>query len=185
VVGQNTYKAEGIVLKRTNFGEADKILTLYTKDRGKIVCLAKGIRRMSSRKRGNLEIFNHISFFAAKGKGLDIVTETEILDSYLIWRNSLKKVATAYEICEILDKLTPENLEQEDVYDLLALYLHKIGQVPESELKSLVSRFGEMILKLLGYWPKDKAFPEGSNISNYIENIIERDLKSRRFLDKL
>jgi len=185
VVNRNSYKTEGLVLKRTNFAEADKIITFFTKDRGKIVCLAKGIRRMTSRKRGSLEIFNRVSFSAVSGKGLDLVTEAEILDSYSSLRKDLKKVAAVYEIAEILDRLTPENTEQEEVYDLLAISLENISQSVPEKLKNLINDFGVELLKLLGFWPKDKNFPSSFSVSSYVEKIIERDLKSRRFLDKL
>ena len=53
-----SYKTEAIVLKRTNFGEADRLVTVFSQPRGKLVLLAKGIRRLTSRKKGHLELFN-------------------------------------------------------------------------------------------------------------------------------
>ena len=181
----NTFKTEGVVLKRINFGEADRIVTLYSKHYGKITCLAKGIRKLSSRKRGNLEIFNQVTFFAAKGKGMDIVTEVETIDAFASLRKKLKKVASAYEICEITDRLTAENSEQEEVYLLLIEYLKKLDESLEQESSNLVNNFGENLLRILGFWPREKEYPEKFVVSTFIEDIIENRLKSKNFFNKV
>jgi len=176
-----TYKTEGIVLKRVNFGEADRIITFFTKHFGKTVCLAKGIRRTTSRKRGDLEIFNRVTFFAARGRGMDIVTETELICSYSSWRRDLKKIAAAYQICEMVDKLTAEGHEQEDVYGLLTASLLKLDLLEKSVLASFVSDFSLSLLMLLGFWPKEKPVPRDFDTNGFIEELIERELKSKRF----
>lgn len=180
-----TYKSEGIVLKRTNFGEADKIITVFSKHYGKITLIAKGIRRLTSKKRGNLELFNQVSFFAHKGKGLDIITETEPLDSFSSWRADLQKIATAYQICEMIDKLTAEGSEQEELYDLLVSYLKAIAITEQNDLAILANNFGVNLLKDLGFLPRNKILPQNFNVTAYIEDIIERELKSKKFLGKI
>lgn len=182
---RKTFKTEGIVLKRTNFAEADRIVTVFSKHYGKIVCLAKGIRKMCSRKRGNLEIFNQVILFVVSGKGLDIITETELLNSFSVWRKSLTKIATAYEICEMVDKLTVEGNEQEEVYCLLKESLKQIGNLEQNELSALVNVFGEKLTQLLGFWPRNKPFPENFNAILFVEQIMERELKSKKFLSKV
>jgi len=184
-VREKTYKSEGIVLKRTNFGEADKIVTIYSKHYGKVTLLAKGIRRMTSRKRGNLELFNQVVFFASKGKGMDIVTETELLDSFSSWRKDLKKVAIAYQLCEMVDKLTVEGSEQEEVYKLLVSCLSNLSSVTPTNQNTFLNSFGINLLKLLGFWPKEKPFPANLRVSTFIEDIIEKELKAKKFLSKI
>lgn len=181
----NTYKSEGIVLKRTNFGEADKIVTVYSKHYGKITLLAKGIRRMTSRKRGSLEVFNQVSFFAVKGKGMDIITETELTESFSSWRKNLQKVACAYQLCEMVDKLTAEGSEQENVFELLAEHLGKLNSLNVKNKSFYLGSFGLELLKILGYWPKDKPVPKNFRTSFFIEEIIEKDLKAKNFLAKI
>lgn len=185
MVTGRSYKTEGIVLRRANFGEADRIVTLYTKHYGKVSLVAKGIRRLTSRKRGDLEIFNRVKLSAVNGRGMDLVTETETLSSFISWRKNLKKVAAAYEICEILDRLTPENTEQEEIYDLLFTFLNKITETRNEDLAHLVDSFGQQILRLLGFWPKDKPYPSSFSVIPYVEEIIEKELKSKKFLNKI
>jgi len=67
------YSSKGIVLAKRNFSETDRIIVLYTKNLGKISLIAKGVRKLKSRKRGSLEVFNLISFSAAKTRLLLII----------------------------------------------------------------------------------------------------------------
>ena len=182
---ERTYKSEGIVLKRTNFGEADKIVTIYSKHYGKVTVLAKGMRRMNSRKRGNLEVFNKVSFFAAKGKGMDIVTETEMLESFSYWKKELQKVAVAYQLCEMVDKLTVENSEQEEVYFLLSEYLKNLDSLDKAGNSNFLGSFGLSLLKILGFWPHDKPIPKNFRVSEFVEGIIEKELKAKNFLSRI
>ena len=77
-----TYSSEGIILARKNYSEADRILTCFSKSYGKISLLAKGIRKLKSKKRGHLEVFSHIKFSASRGHGMDIITEVETINTF-------------------------------------------------------------------------------------------------------
>ena len=92
----HSYTSEGIVLARRNYGEADRILSVYSKDHGRIALMAKGIRRPKSRKRGHVEVFSHVKFQSISGRGIDLMTEAEIVDDFKEIRKSLKKVSLAY-----------------------------------------------------------------------------------------
>ena len=71
---ERLYRVQAIVLRRTDHGEADRLLTLFTSDRGKIRVNAKGARKPSSRKSGHVELFTHVDFMLAKGHQIDVVT---------------------------------------------------------------------------------------------------------------
>ena len=70
-----SYKATAIILKRTNFSEADRLITIFTKKHGKLTLIAKGIRKLTSRKKGHLELFTLAQLQIAKTKSIDIITE--------------------------------------------------------------------------------------------------------------
>jgi DNA repair protein RecO (recombination protein O) len=178
----NSYKTQGIVLKRINFGEADRIITLYTKNFGKITAIAKGVRKMTSRKRGSLEIFNLVEFFAARGKAMDVITEVETLKTYESWRKDLHKVGIAYEMAEMVDRLTVEESDQEEIFDLLSSSLEKLGAVERQDLKVFLNNFGQVLVKILGFWPREKAFPPNFDTIAFIEQLAERELKSKNIL---
>lgn len=177
-----TYKTEGIILKRTNFGEADRILTIYTKHYGKIRAIAKGVRKIASRKGGNVEAFNHVSLFLAQGRNLDLVTEAEVINSFKSWRKNLKKIGTAYYFCELVDKLTPDGQANRAVFELLREYLVKIGREGESEL---IRSFEEQLLGELGFGVPEALKKTPGSLKNYIESIIEKKINSPKILRDL
>jgi len=174
-----TFKTEGIVLKRINFGEADRILTIYTKHYGKIKILAKGVRKLSSRKGGNVELFNHLVLFAVRGKSLDILTEVELLNSFKSWRKDLKKIHQAYYFCELVDKLTPEGQANQIVFGLLTDFL---GRIEAEAGAKLVREFEEKLLDELGFGiPQNLRESQGS-LKFWIEEITERKINSSKIL---
>jgi DNA repair protein RecO (recombination protein O) len=171
----HTYGSEGIVLGRRNFGEADRIILLYSKDQGKISLIAKGVRRPKSRKRGHVEVFNHVKFQAVVGHGLDIVTEVEIIDDYEDVRSSLKKVSLAYYFVEVVSKITHEGESNPDLYYLLLDTLDKLETV--NGLKKLRIEFITKLLIMLGYWPEGR---EITNPDQILSEVIERQISSFR-----
>jgi len=145
------FKTRGIVIKRTNFGEADRLLTIYTEKYGKIRAIAKGARKPTSRLGGNLEPFCLASFVIAEGRNLDIVTEAEIIECFFALRNDLKSTNISYYLAEVIDKLTEEHQNQPAVFELLEQVLKKINSLPDD---LLVPYFEINFLSVVGYRPE-------------------------------
>lgn len=177
-----SYKTEGIILKRIDYGEADRILTIYSKHYGKIRALAKGVRKLTSRKAGALELFNHVSLFIAKGKNLDLITEVELVNSSKRWRKNLVRVGVAYYFCELIDKLTPEGQVNREVFELLRRSLVELG---EKDLKPLVLNFQEKLLKELGFGVPPEARQSPQDFQAYIESISEKEIVAPRIIKSL
>ena len=76
----HSFRVEAVVLRHSDWGEADRILTLYTRERGKVRAIAKGARKIRSRKAGHLEPFTRVTLQLAKGHDLLIVTQADTLD---------------------------------------------------------------------------------------------------------
>jgi len=178
------FKTEGIVLKRKDVGEADRIVTLFSRQHGKIRALAKGVRRLTSRKGGNLELFNQVRVFVEERRGLSLITEAELVSSFLAWRKDLKKVAVAYQLCELADKLTAEHQKHAEVYELLLQNLSDLAMVPSPNYQLLIANYQLSLLEFLGFWPKGRSHDD-VNLEKYIESLIERELKSRKFLNRV
>src|SRR5688572_12140882 len=102
-------RAEAIVLRHSDWGEADRLLTLYTRQRGKTRAIAKGARKMTSRKAGHIEPFTHVTLQLAKGRDLYIVTQAETIDAYQPLREDLALTGYASYIMELLDRFTYED----------------------------------------------------------------------------
>ena len=175
-----TYSSEGFILGRRNFGEADRILALFTKDLGKISLIAKGVRKLTSRKRGGIEIFNKIKFAAVKGKSLDILTEVAVLESYDEVRADLRRISVGYYFCELVGKTTRDNEKHEELFNILNEYFKKL-QI-SGNLKHLRLNFICDMLVELGFWPANKKI---DNPDMVLESVIERKLNSSRVGKKM
>ena len=116
---ERLYRAEAIVLRRMNLGEADRLLTLYTPEWGKIRVLAKGVRKPTSRKAGHLELFTHSRLLIAKGRSLDIVTQAETITPFLLLRKDLIRTSYAYYVAELVDRFLEEGEESPALFRLL------------------------------------------------------------------
>jgi DNA repair protein RecO (recombination protein O) len=149
---ERVYRTEAIVLRRTDFGEADRLLTAFTPGRGKLKLIAKGARKPSSRKSGHVELFSHSQFLVAVGRELDIVTQAETLEPYLPLREDLLRTTYAYYVAELADAFTAERDENRPVFDLLK---DAFGWVCTADDLPLVARYYELhLLGLAGYQPQ-------------------------------
>ena len=117
------FTSEGIVISRKNYSEADRILVIYTNDYGKLFVMAKGVRKLKSKKRGHLEVFSHIKFSASKGSGIDVMTEVESINDFHKIKKDLKKVALAYYFMEVVFKLTSQEEKNKELFRLILNYL--------------------------------------------------------------
>ena len=146
------YKTEAIVLKRTNLGEADSIITLYTPNLGKIRAVAKGVRRPKSKLVGHLELLTQGAFLLAQGQNLDIITQSQIIESFQPIKNDLWRTSCAIYISELVDQFSAEEAENYPVYRLLQSTLHWLCDARNNEL---VLRYFEIhLLRLTGYQPE-------------------------------
>src|SRR5437879_9240234 len=85
------YKAEGIVIRRANLGEADRLVTLFCLDHGKVTVAARGARKMKSRFVGRLELFSHVRALLAVGRTLDVVSQVEVAATFSMLRQNLDR----------------------------------------------------------------------------------------------
>lgn len=168
------------MLSRKNFGEADRILVVFSKNFGKLSLLAKGIRKLKSKKRGHLEIFSQIKFSAVKGHGMDIMTEAETLNDFSGVRINLNKITLAYYFCEVASKITHEDGNPSGVYNILSLVLNELES--ETELKKLRLRFIYDILTEMGYWPLNKKLIDADIV---LDDVLERKINSVRVGKKM
>lgn len=112
-------KTFGIVLKGTNFGEADKILTILTERLGKVKAIAKGVRKMKSHLAGSLEPFMLVDLQLHEGRTFHIVTGARIKNDFPEIHTDLGKIAKAFFLGELVDKFVAENHPVPDIFELL------------------------------------------------------------------
>lgn len=179
-----TYNIKGIILKRKNYKEADRILTIFTREYGKIMVLAAGVRKLSSKRRGFLEIFNQVKFNLHEGRGFDRVGEVEVNDMFSSSVLELSKISRVYYLAETIDKLVAERVPEGEIYDILENFLffcRKNCNIKDLDLR-LFSDLKKILIRL-GF-----ASPQNMNqnfqIGDFIEQVAEKKLKSRKILKK-
>ena len=171
-----SYKAEGIVIKRKNFGEADRFLTVFTKQYGKISIKAKGVRKISSRRGAHVELLNLVDMNLYKGHSLPILTEAQSVNNFPMLKADLRSVGIAYHLCELVDSLCPENQENFKVFILLLETLLKLEE--KDEAPRIVEKFERELLLSLGFMSSKQD--EFFDTSGFIEEILERRLRAKR-----
>ena len=137
------YVTDAIVLTRFDYGEADRIMTLFTPAYGKLKAIAKCVRRTKSRLGGSLEPLAELRVALARGRTFDVVTQVQVNHAWLRLRDSLESTATAWYLAELADRSLEERHEAEGLYALLrhAYELLDAGMAP-----GRVARWYEMHL---------------------------------------
>jgi len=136
------YSTEAIPLKRMDFGEADRIITLFTPGMGKVRAIARGVRRPTSRMAGHLELFTHSDLMLARGRELDVVTQASTVASFRALREDLVKSSQAYHLAELVDAFLQDRDENRAVFLLLQAALEALDA---SELAPERTARGELV----------------------------------------
>ncbi|TAK12273.1 MAG: DNA repair protein RecO [Anaerolineae bacterium] len=147
-----SFRVEAIVLKHNEHGEADRLLTVYTRERGKLKVLAKGVRKLSSRKAGHVEPFSRVTLLLATGSTWYVLQQAEAQETYNGLRADLTRMGQTAYAAELLDRFTIEEEEHAALYRLLA---QTLGRLATEDDIDLVIRYYEMrLLDNLGFRPE-------------------------------
>ena len=148
------YRDEAVVIRTARLGEADRIITLLTRERGKVRAVAKGVRRTKSKFGARLEPFSRVDLLVFEGKSLDIITQAESLNAYgqdlaldySLWTAGQTMLETA-------DRLTPEDsISAESQYLLLVGALRTLVS-GEHAANLVLDAFLLRALSMAGYSP--------------------------------
>ncbi len=147
-----TYRTNAIVLRRINVGETDRIVTLYSREKGKLSAVAKGARRPLSKLAAATEPLTYGKYFAAAGRELDVITQAESQASFPSIRRDLDRIGHATYLVELVNAMVEERDPNYELFDTLlsALYLTDGGADPE-----IVARYFDLqMMSMTGYRPE-------------------------------
>jgi len=151
-VRERLYRTEAVILRRTDFGEADRLLTIYTPQHGKQRVVAKGVRKTSSKLAGHLELFTHTALMLAVGRNLDVVTQSHVVQSFSTLRQEARRLFCGYYAIELLDRLSEEDDPNRPMFELLT---QTLATLDASRSPDLALRSYELhLLGLAGYRPQ-------------------------------
>lgn len=148
-----SFRAEAVVLNHRDWGEADRLVTLYTRQRGKLRAVVKGARKTRSRKGGHLQPFTHITLQLARARGPFIITQVETLNAFTPLRENLTLTGQAAYLVELLDRFTYD--EEESNSAIFRLLTDSLDRLARGHDVWLVARYYEMrLLDYLGFRPQ-------------------------------
>ena len=140
------------MLRKIDYGEADRIFTLLTQTHGKVGAIAKGVRRPESKLGPSLELYGHIDVLLAKGRGeLDVVAQVQRLPGTRI-AGELDRMSHAALIAELAERVCEDRHPVDGVYELTVTALDELAR--ESDPRRASAYFLMSALDLLGYAPQ-------------------------------
>jgi DNA repair protein RecO (recombination protein O) len=168
--GSRTYSTEAIVLRQRRLGDADKIVTLFTPNFGRIEAVAKGVRRPKSRLAGHVEVLSHCNLLLHRGRSLDVISQAQLLENYRPLREDLSLVSRSLYAAELVERFTDTSLDSYPTFSLLVETLRILARGDHAP--DTVLRYFEMrLLDELGYRPQieacvvcDRALAEETNL---------------------
>ncbi|HWC11107.1 MAG TPA: DNA repair protein RecO [Acidimicrobiales bacterium] len=146
------YRDQGVVLRTIRLGEADRIVTVLTRGRGKVRAVAKGVRKTKSRFGGRLEPLSHVALLLYEGRELDVVTQVEALEQFRSVREDLDRLAKGHALLEAADQVAQEHQANVALYTMLVGALRALAAhdspllVPAFFLKVLASEGAHPLL---------------------------------------
>ena len=140
-----SFRASAVVVRHSDWGEADRLLTLYTREQGMVRALAKGARK--------IQPFTHITVQLAKGRDLLIVTQAETINAFLPLHDNLTKTGYAAYVIELLYRFSYE--EEGGNPTLFKLLVETLDRIEKEEVAWLAIRYYEMrLLDAVGFRPQ-------------------------------
>ncbi|HSX18283.1 MAG TPA: DNA repair protein RecO [Candidatus Saccharimonadales bacterium] len=158
------YATQGIVLTRTDYGEADRILTFLTKDHGKIKAIAKGVRKSKAKLAGSIELFSVSDLTVIVGRGeINTLISARLMRHYGNIVKSIDRTNEGYDFLKILNKAT-EDQPEEAYFNLLD---RALGALDDSEISPELTKlwFRMQLLKLAGHAPNLHSDESGKKLA--------------------
>lgn len=175
---KSAFADQGVVLKSVDFAEADKLVGLITHTHGYQEFVAKGARRLNSKKAPHLDLLNLIRFQAGRGRHPQILVQAESENCYPDIKRNFYKIKIALLVSEILTQTLSQEEEDTSMFVSLLNFLKSLDEsksVKNSE--DLFAQFGLYVIRHLGFPPPPSN--HGLDLIEYFEKIISRKIVSR------
>jgi DNA repair protein RecO (recombination protein O) len=153
-----SYKTSGINLKSHNLGNSDKIITIFSRDLGKIKAAARGSRKPASKFGGRLELFAHNDYLLNKGKTLDIINQAETIEPFMAIRSRFETIQAGLYLLWAVDKATVEYQPNPALFDLLLSCLKALTRpgLTAKGLAKIKNFFQREVLNCEGIGPEEE-----------------------------
>jgi DNA repair protein RecO (recombination protein O) len=164
------YSTEAVIIRKTKLGEADRILTLYTPEHGKIDVVAKGVRKPKSKMAGHLELLTYSRINLARGRNLDTVIGAQSIDSFINLKNDLVLTSSGLYTAELVNQFTVARVASPELFNL---FLDTLGRLSRADSPELTLRYFELhLLDMAGYRPQLQECVACREILKPVENAF-------------
>ncbi|MBU9722493.1 MULTISPECIES: DNA repair protein RecO [Bacillaceae] len=145
------HKVEGIIIRTNDYGETNKILTLFTRENGKVALMARGAKRPKSRFASSAQLFIYGIFIYQRSTGIGTLNSADIIDSFRDVRGDLKLTAHGAYMVELLDKLTEDHERNPYLFELIYQMLHMLDEEMDPDILTRI--FETKMLQVAGVSP--------------------------------
>ena len=146
------YKTEAIILRQRRLGEADRIVTLYSPNQGKLDAKAKGVRKTTSRMAGHLQPLTRCTLQLVQGRTMEVVAGCQAIEAFPAFRDDLQRLSRGLYAAELMDRILPERVEDPATYQLLLDTLRWLALV--ANVDSALRYFEMQLLGQAGFSPE-------------------------------
>lgn len=180
----STYYTRGIILKKSDRGEADQIFSIYTQDRGKVVALGRATKKIQSKLNPSLQQFTVLELMIATGKAVDHIAAVKIETNFKNLRQDLKKIILGSFALELTEKLTKTDHSDPKIFSLLAKYLTALdgNEFKDSDWQTIKQAFAVKLLILLGLEPTEDTLADTKKLDIFLNNQLDSQLQTEQFL---
>ncbi len=182
-----TYQTQGIILKKIDFREADQLFSIYTENKGKILAIGRGTKKIQSKLNCSLQYFSVLDLMIAPGKNYDHIAGVYLANNYKKIQKQIKKVILASFGLELIEKLTTLGNSDRRIFILLKRYLDAIdsNDFSDREWQLVKNAFSVKFLDLLGLNPPSEIVSNPIKLNIFLKNQLDFELKTERFLSKI
>ena len=170
---------KGIVIRKTESGEHHQLVTVYTKELGKIRVLAKSAKKSTSKQAGHLDLFNLVDFVAVPGKNYPIITQTQSSENFFGIKSSFSKIMAGFFVLESFHRLIYEEEHDPALWNFLNNQLNKLNNSDKSEVQPLLAEFKKELLNVLGY----SQSLEKEEVDYFLQSLSHQKFSSLHLLD--
>ncbi len=183
----STYQTQGIILKKTDYAEADQLFSIYTQDYGKVMALGRGTKKIQSKLNGNLKQFSLIDLMIAPGKNYSHVAGAVLSKNFSKIDGDFKKIVLGSFALELVDKLTKTDEPDSNIFNLLAKYLTAVNDhsFNDKEWRVVKQAFIIKLLSLLGFAPPVSVATDQKKLNQFLQSHLEVELQTEKFLIRM
>lgn len=177
------FQDQAFVLKRHNYSEADRLVTIFTQNHGKLTAVAKGVRKPTSKKAPHIETFTHVDLYFVRGYNLPLITQAQTITRFPNLEHHLDITRQAYHLAEIIDRLLQDEQPYPKIFsDLINLFscLDLSFKLTSLHQEKLIANFQLNLLSQLGFGTP-RSF-DNNSLDEFIETILDHRLTARTHL---